>query len=54
MQNSKTGIAANKLDKDLLTNRTVTVIVNVLPTEDEQDAFVPKTGEQGKKRAQAG
>ena len=32
----------------------LTVIVNVSPTDDEQDARVPKTVEQGKKRAQAG
>ena len=32
----------------------LSVIVNVSPTDDEQDARVPKTGEQGKKRAQAG
>ena len=32
----------------------VTVIVNVSPADDEQDARVPKTGEEGKKRAQAG
>ena len=30
------------------------LIVNVSPADDEQDARVPKTGEQGKKRAQAG
>ena len=30
------------------------VIVNVSPADDEQGARVPKTGEQGKKRAPAG
>ena len=32
----------------------VSVIVNVPPAEDEQAARVPKTGDQEKRRAQAG
>ena len=31
-----------------------TLVVNVSPADDEQDASLPETGEQGKKRAQAG
>ena len=35
-------------------HETVIVIVNVPPADDEQVARVPKTGEQEKRRAQAG
>ena len=44
------GLGAVSKLKDL----GVDVIVNVLPTDDEQVAHVSKTGEQEKKRAQAG
>ena len=40
--------------EQFLKETIINVIVNVPPADDEQVARVPKTGEQGQRRAQAG